>query len=205
MLIPEQDTHWICLSSSRVHGTGNLPCLPVRLSVCLTFPGHQWPIGLFQRRNHLLRMSLGFYPGEDSGDLALRSDQKCCALNAHGFLAVHVLLFDHVIQFAYFPVGIAQQGKGQIVFVFELFLLFRGVGGKAQDYRAGLLNLVVCVAEPARFNGSTRGIRLGEKVQDHVSATIILQGDLVAILVGQGELRCSIIDFHEKASSHCNR
>jgi hypothetical protein len=78
----------------------------------------------------------------------------------------------------------------------ELFLRGRLVGGDAEDNRAGLLDFLECVAEPARFQRSTRGVRLGIKEEHHVFAAIVLQGYRPAFFIGQRELGGFIINFH---------
>jgi hypothetical protein len=42
-------------------------------------------------------------------------------------------------------------------------LLAGSVGGNAEDYGARLLQFLVCVAEPARFNGSAGSIGFGKE------------------------------------------
>jgi hypothetical protein len=44
-------------------------------------------------------------------------------------------------------------------------LLVGAVGRNAKHDRTGLLNLLVCVAEPARFYRSTRSVGLGKEKQ----------------------------------------
>jgi hypothetical protein len=82
-----------------------------------------------------------------------------------------------------------------LVFVFEFLLLFRLVGRDSVYDGAGSGDLFKCVAEPARFYGSTGGISLGKEEEDHILAVQVLQGDGLAQLVGQGELGGFIIDL----------
>ena len=45
-----------------------------------------------------------------------------------------------------------------MVFFLKLLLLFGRVSGNAENDRTRLLDLAVCVAEPARFFGSAGGV-----------------------------------------------
>ena len=112
-------------------------------------------------------MALRFYFWEDAGDLSFFVDEECCAFNAHIFFTVHAFLFPDAEGFAELLVGIGEQVVGQIVFLFELFLFGRVISRNAKDDCAGFLDLFECVAEPARFQGSTRGVGFGIKEQDY--------------------------------------
>jgi hypothetical protein len=113
-------------------------------------------------------VAFGFYFREDVGDLALSVDDEGGAFDAHYFLPVHVLLFDHAEGVADGLVGVGEKRIRKIVFLFELLLFGGGVGGDAENNGAGLLDLLECVAEPARFYGSTGGVGLGIEEQNHV-------------------------------------
>ena len=121
---------------------------------------------------------------EDVGDLAIRADDEGSALDAHHLLAIHFLFLHDAEGVGDLLILVGQQGVGQIVFFLKLFLPLRRVGGDAQDDRPGLLQLAVCVAEPARFNGSTRGVSLGKEEEDDGFAAQGLERDHVAVLVG---------------------
>jgi hypothetical protein len=108
------------------------------------------------------------------GDLALSVDDEGGAFYSHHLLPVHVLLFDHAEGVADCLVWISEKRIGQVVFLFELFLFAGGVGGDAENDGAGLLDLLECVAEPARFYGSTGGVGLGIEEQNHVLTAKIL-------------------------------
>jgi hypothetical protein len=120
-------------------------------------------------------VAVGFDLGEDAGDLALGINDEGSALDAHHLFAVHVLLFDHAVGVADFLIGVGEERVGQVVLVLELLLFFRSVGGDAEYDGARLFDLLECVAEPARFYGSTGGIGLGEKEQDDRLSAKILQ------------------------------
>jgi hypothetical protein len=58
------------------------------------------------------------------------------------------------------------------------------------------LNLFECVAEPARFNRSTRCIRLRVKEQHYILAVQVLEGNAFTLLIGEIEVGGFIINFH---------
>ena len=135
---------------------------------------------------------------DDAGNLSFWADYERRPVNAHIFLAVKALFFKDVELLGDRFVHVGQQRVGKVVFLFEFFLRRRGVGGDAEDHRAGALNLLECVAEPARLYRSTRRVGLREEEQDHVLAAIILEGDRLALFVGQGELGGFIINLHSQ-------
>ena len=128
-------------------------------------------------------MTFRFHLVEDMGDLAIGSDDEGGALDAHHRLAIHILFLHDAEGVGHLLVFIGQQGIGQLVFFLELFLPVRGIGGDTEDDGAGLLQLAVCVAEPARFYGSTRGIGLGIEEEDHGFAAQRFERHHVAVLV----------------------
>jgi hypothetical protein len=133
---------------------------------------------------------------ENSADLSFRADHKRSPVYPHIFLAIHTFFFHHAVQIADGLVHIRQQRIRQIVFFFE-FLLGRGfIGGDAKHNGSCLLDLLECVAEPARFNRSTGRVGFGIKEQDHVLAAIVLQRNCFSLFISKRELRGFIINFH---------
>jgi hypothetical protein len=128
-------------------------------------------------------MAFSLHFVEDVLNAAVGSDDERGAGDAHHFLPVHILLFDHAESVAGFLVGIAEQGVGQVVFVLKFLLPIYGIGGDAENDGAGGLDFLVCVAEPARFKGSTGGVRFGEKEENDGLAGEVLEHNLAAVLV----------------------
>ncbi len=126
---------------------------------------------VFDLGQHLFCVAFGFNLTENVYDLPFRRDQVRCAFYAFHFLAVHVLLFKDSERVGDLLVGIGQQGVRQIVFLFEFLLCRRGIGRDAENGQSGFLQFCICVAEPARFNGSTRSVGFRIKEQDHVLAS----------------------------------
>jgi hypothetical protein len=113
--------------------------------------------------------------GDDAGDLALRANHKRGSLDSHILPAIHALFLEHAKLLNHGLAGIGQKRKWQLVSIFE-FLLGRGlVSGNTQHLRAGAVDFLVCVAEPARLIGSAGCIGLGIEKQDQGFSAIIFQ------------------------------
>ena len=111
--------------------------------------------------------------GKHRGNPALGIDYKRRAVDAHILLAVHALFLEHAVLDRDSLVFIRQQRIREILFLLE-FLLGGGlVGGNTQHHSASLLDLSKCVAEPARFNRSTRRVSFRIKKENHVLAAIV--------------------------------
>jgi len=139
-------------------------------------------------REHFFRVTIRFDVLEDVHDLAVGRDEEGRPRNAHHFLAVHVFLLDDTELVGDFLLGVGQQGVRQIVFFFKLLLCGRCVGRDAQNDQSGFLQLAVCVAEPARFDGSARRVRPRIEEQHHVLAAELIERNRVSVLVGQSEV-----------------
>ena len=84
-----------------------------------------------------------------------------------------------------------------MILVLELLLILRRVRRDPQDHRAGLLQILVCVTEPGRFNRSAWCVGFRKEKEDYILAAKILQRDFFAILVRQRKVWGFIIDIHE--------
>ena len=100
-------------------------------------------------------------------NLSLRANEKGRSCHTHDLLAIHVLLFDHVKLVRDLFVGIGKKRIRQLFFFFKLLLGGRFVGRDAEDNQAGLLQLCVCIAEPASLDGSAWSICPGIEEQHH--------------------------------------
>src|SRR5262249_39580484 len=58
------------------------------------------------------------------------------------------------------------------------------------------LNLLECIAEPARLQRSAGSVGFRIKEKDHVLAAIVFESYRLAFFVGKRELRGFIINFH---------
>ena len=146
-------------------------------------------------------MALGLDLGKDVGDAAVGADNERGTLDAHHFVAVHVLFFDHAEGLTDLLVGVGEQGVGQVVLSLELFLLVGRISGDAQNDRPGFLQFFVRVAEPARFNGSTRGIGFRIEEEDYGLPAKILERELLSVFVGESEIRSFVVDVHRHLSA----
>jgi hypothetical protein len=147
-------------------------------------------------REHLFCMTIRLHVLEDVRDLAVGRDEESRSRDAHHFLAVHVFLLDDAELLRDFLLGVGEQGVRQIVFFFKLLLSGRRIGRDPQNDQSGLLQLAVCVAEPARFDGSARSVGLGIEEQHHVVAAELGERSRVSVLVGQSEVGSFRFDFH---------
>ena len=111
--------------------------------------------------------------GKDCGNPAFRINHERGALNPHVFLAVHALFLEHAKLYGYSFVFVGQERIGEIVLFLKLLLGGGLIGGNSEHNCACPLDFLECVAEPARFNRSTGGVRLGIKEQDHVLSAIV--------------------------------
>jgi len=141
-------------------------------------------------------VAFGIHFFEDVLDLAVRADQECGPGDSHDLLPVHVFFFHYAILATNLLVAVGKQSVGQAVFFLKLLLLLRRIGGDSQDDCGGLLNFLVCVTEPGRLNRSTRRVGFRKEEQHHGLAAEVLERDVLAILVGQSELRSFIMDMH---------
>src|SRR5450755_5044292 len=151
---------------------------------------------LFQVGQDFFGVSFGFHFFEDVLDFAVGADDKGGPGYAPDFLAVHILFLHHAEGFGDFLVGVGEQGEGECEFVLEFLLRFGRVGGDAEQHGAGLLHLLVRVAEFAGFDGASGRVGPGIEVEDYGLAAQGLQRDFFSVLVLQSEVGSLIIDVH---------
>jgi hypothetical protein len=153
-------------------------------------------LSLFENRQYFFGVAVRLDLGKDASDLAGSINHEGSALNPHYLSAIHILLFDDAESVTDLLVGIGQQCVRQVIFLFEFLLCLGTIGGDAEDPCPGLLNLLKCVAEPARFYGSTRGISLRKEEQDDGFPFKIFKCDLLAFFVGKDKIRSLVVYFH---------
>ena len=141
-------------------------------------------------------MTVGLHVVEHVTDGAIRADNESRARDPLHFLAVHILFFDHAEFIADFFVGVAEKGVGQVVLLLELLLRFGIVGGDAENYGPGGLQLLIGFAEPASFDGSAGSIGFGKEEENDGLAAELFQRDGVSVLVRQSKLGSFIINLH---------
>jgi hypothetical protein len=117
----------------------------------------------------------GLDAGDDGVDLTLRTNHKRGSLDPQVFSAIHALFLENPKLFSDSLVYVGQERKRKLVGVSEFLLRGGLVRGDAQHLGASAVNLLVCVAEPARLIGSTRGIGFGIEKQDQGLSTIIFE------------------------------
>jgi len=104
-------------------------------------------------------VAVGFYLFEDVLDLAVRADNEGGPGDTPDLFPVHILFFHHLEGIGDLLFGVGEQREGQILLFLKFLLRFWGIRGYAKQHNARLLNLSICVAEPASLYGSTGGIR----------------------------------------------
>ena len=132
---------------------------------------------------HLFGVAVRLHVLEDVRNLALGSDQEGSTGDAHHLLAVHVLLLDDAELVGDRLLLVGEERVRQFVLILEFLLGGRRVGRDAKHGNAGSGELCICVAEPARFYGSTGGVGFRIEEQDDRFAAKLLQLDGVSILI----------------------
>ncbi len=145
-------------------------------------------------------MALGLHLLEDVLDSPVRANHEGSPHYPHHFLPIHVLLLDNTVLIADLPVGVTQQGKGQVELLFELFLGRGRVGRDAEHDRPSFLGLSVRITELAGFDGASRSVGARIEIQHHPLPAKILQRNRISVLVRQSEIRGFIIDIHDCVS-----
>ena len=141
-------------------------------------------------------MPFGLHVVEDVLDLAIGADNEGGARDAHHLAAVQILLYQDAELVRDLLVRVGKQCEGQVVIILEFLLCSGGIARNADHDCARFLDLFVCVAEPARFFGSTRSVGFWIEKKNNGLAKKIFQGNLFAILIRRTEGRGFIIDLH---------
>src|SRR6185369_40246 len=146
------------------------------------------PLQRRQRLQHLLVVAVDadLLPHLAHGSRGV--DQEGRALDAHGLLAVHVLLAPGAIGFGDLVIGVGEEGEVEGVLVAELAVTRHVVGGDAEDH--GVLGpyLGAAVAEGAGLLGAARGVVLGVEVENDRLAAERGEPELLAVVGLQREI-----------------
>jgi len=135
------------------------------------------------------RMSFGWRFIPNFSDAAIRPDQKRGAHDSQERFAEELLHPSRSISFDGLEFRIAQQGKIQIVLGREFGLSFHFIAAAAQYDRGEFVELRFGVAKLGRFVDSTRGERLGKKIEHHRLAAQAGKRDLLPVVRLQPEIR----------------
>ena len=122
-------------------------------------------------------VALGFDGGPDGFNFAGFADEKRTADDAHEFASHELLLLPRTVVFDGFVVGIAEQGKIELVLSLEQGLPFDGIGAHAQDGDFEPIELLFCVAKLGRLDDSTGSVGFGEEEKENAATLEILQRD----------------------------
>lgn len=118
-------------------------------------------------------MPFRFHIVENVLDLGIRPDHEGGARNAHHFAAVHVFLFHYAELVGDFLIGVGEEREWQAVIILKLLLSGGRVARNAEQSRARLFDLFICVAEPARLDRSARSIGFRVKIENNCFAAKI--------------------------------
>lgn len=113
-------------------------------------------------------MSLGLDVRKDLLNLSVLVDKKRSTGDAHHFLPVHILLFEHTVRYGRRFIHVAEERKGQIVLGLESRLSTWSVGRNAEYNRGFLVELLDCVTKLVSFCGSARRVGTREEIQHHL-------------------------------------
>jgi hypothetical protein len=133
-------------------------------------------------------MALRFDLGPDFADAAVLPDEERAAFDPH----LSVLLFQDAVGFGHFPVLVGKQVEGQVLFLLETLLRFRGVGRNPQYLGVPVFKLRDIPAKLAGLGGSAGRVGLREKVQHYVLAAKIGETHGFPVLGRDFEIRRAI-------------
>jgi hypothetical protein len=133
-------------------------------------------------------VAFGFDEGPDVFDFAGFADEEGAADDAHEG-AAHELFFLPGAEFGdEFVIGVAEQGKVEILLGLEGGLGFDGVSAEAEDGDAELVEIFFCVTKLGRFDRSTGGVGFGVEEKEDALAGEVDQGEDGAVVGFQGEV-----------------
>lgn len=121
--------------------------------------------------------------------LAVRSDPYGGADHAQDGLAVHLLFTEGFVSGHHQFFRVAEQRERNVVFLDEFPVGGLVVRRNAENDGVAVLEFTQKVTESLGFLGSPGGVVFGIKIENHVFPREILQGNLFAVLIGQGECR----------------
>ena len=122
-------------------------------------------------------MAFGFDGGPDGLDFAGVANEERTADDAHEFASHELLLLPGTVGGDGFVIGIAEQGKIELVLGFEQGLRFHRIGAHAEDGHIELIELLSCVAKLGRLDDSTGCVGFGEEEKENAATFEILQRD----------------------------
>jgi len=132
-------------------------------------------------------VAFGSDEGPDFLDFAVFADEKGAADDAHGRLA-HELLFLPGTEFLDgLVVGIAEQGKIEVLLFLEGGLSLDGIGAHSKDGDSELVEVFFCVTKLGRFYRSTGGVGFGEEKEEDTPACEVFERDFFAFVGFEAE------------------
>jgi len=137
--------------------------------------------------------------GPDFFDFAGFADEEGTADDAHELTAHELLLLPGAVGCDSFVIGIAQQGKVELVLGLEGRLSFDGIRAHAEDGDLALIKLLFCVTKLGRFDGSTGSVGFRKEEEQDAPALEVFQRDVFAFVGWEPEAGGFVVEFeHEK-------
>jgi hypothetical protein len=140
-------------------------------------------------------MAFGFYGGPDFFDLAVDSNEKRAADDAHEFAAHEFFFLPGSEGRNKFVVGIAEQGEIQFLLCLKRSLGFDRISAQAEDGYTQFVEVLFCVTKLGRFDSSTGSVGFGVKKDEETLAFIVAEGDVFVFVRFQVKVRGFVAGF----------
>ena len=147
---------------------------------------------------------LDFLGGENAADTPFFVNEEGGAEYAHVGAAVHFLFSPCTEGFEQLVLGVGNEVEGEAVAFTEVLVRPCAVRAHADDFVAGLSELVVMVAEAARLGGTAGGVVLGIEIEHYLASTKCAETQFIACFVvaqqvgglfAYGHNQCMIYNF----------
>jgi len=133
-------------------------------------------------------VAFGFDEGPDFFDFAGFANEEGAADDAHEGAARELFFLPRAEFCDGLVSGIGEQWKIEIVLGLERGLGFDGVGAHAEDGHAEFVELLLCVTNLGRLDGSTGSVGFGVEEEEDAVALEISQGDKRVVIGFESEV-----------------
>lgn len=130
-----------------------------------------------------------FDVGINAFDHAVFVYDECGALHAHDRLAVHFLFLENAVKVYRFLVLVRKKYEGQSVFRGEIIMRSDGILTYTYDHGVIIDQFVGEIPEAYRFRSATGSIVFGIEIHYDLFASEVGKSTLLAVLIGQSEIR----------------
>jgi len=152
------------------------------------FPGGWLKLQGFDEIQHFLGMTGHFHAPPFPLQHAPSVNDEGAAFNASYLFPIHFFQLDdpELLAEAFFLVG--NQGEGEVLLGFEIFVGFHAVPGNPGHHRPQGLEFRIQVPELLGFRGAARGAVLGVKIEHHRMTPVGGKGEVAIARGGQGKV-----------------